>query len=750
MRVPHALNALSSDARIARRAYVLLNQHKREIAVRTDRMFAMLMIAQWLAGIVIASVVSPRAWEGRASYVHMHMWAAILLGGALTVLPVVLAALRPGQAITRYTIAVSQMLWSGLLIHLTGGRIETHFHVFGSLAFIAFYRDWRVLVPASLVAAADHLLRGMYWPESVYGVLSATPWRTLEHAAWVMFEDLFLVLACMRHATEMRTMALRQAQLHAVQSGLEHRVVERTMEIRRVNEQLRRATETAESASRAKSSFLANMSHEIRTPMTAIVGYADLMLEPDQTISDRHDCLQVIRRNANHLLELINDILDVSKIEAGKMTIERIEVNLHKLVSEVVSLVRPRALDKGLGFELQFSGPTPKRIRTDPLRLRQVLVNLLGNAVKFTQTGHIGLRVSCPARDERGRVRFEVFDTGIGISPGQLDKLFQSFTQADESTTRRFGGTGLGLNISKHLAKLLGGQISVTSEACKGSTFSVEIDAGPLDGVEMIENANESLQEPRALHTPRSSIELRGRILFAEDGPDNQRLISTHLRRAGAEVVIADNGQVALGLLDSQPFDLVLMDMQMPVLDGYYATSELRRKGYRLPVIALTAHAMAEDRAKCLQAGCTDYLSKPIDRDKLLRVIARYLHNVAPLNTSEPLIQRSVYADDPDMVELIKLYVEGLPEEVAKLTSLIEAGQLDALRRVTHQLKGSGGGYGFGRITDLAALAEQSIKAGDGLDRIRQQIQALVTCLRSVQGYQASEEGQNVAKPALD
>ncbi|HMB94672.1 MAG TPA: ATP-binding protein, partial [Tepidisphaeraceae bacterium] len=363
----------------------------------------------------------------------------------------------------------------------------------------------------------------------------------------------------------------RDQQLKAHRDHLEDEVTRRTNELRSVNGDLLIAKDRAEQASRAKSSFLANMSHEIRTPMTAIVGYADMMLDPDQTHSDRQDCLQVIRRNAGHLLDLINDILDLSKIEADKMTVERIPVDLRELAAEVASLARPRALEKGLKFTVTFDGPIPKSVKTDALRLKQVLVNLLGNAVKFTSTGKIGLGISCNCADDDAcnRIRFAISDTGIGIEKEQMSRLFQSFSQADESMTRRFGGTGLGLTISKRLTKLLGGDISVESTMGVGTTFTAEIDAGPLKNVEMLHDVSEAiLAAPLKPHSS-TQIKLNARILFAEDGLDNQRLISTYLRRAGAEVTIAPNGRIAVDLIQKEKFDLVLMDMQMPVLDGY-------------------------------------------------------------------------------------------------------------------------------------------------------------------------------------
>jgi signal transduction histidine kinase/DNA-binding response OmpR family regulator len=568
-------------------------------------------------------------------------------------------------------------------------------------------------------------------------------------------DELGVLLKCFNEMLD--EIQRRDEQLQSHRDHLEDEVSARTEELLRVNAELLEAKDRAEAASRAKSAFLANMSHEIRTPMTAIVGFADVMLEPDQTLSDRQDCLQVIRRNGAHLLDLINDILDLSKIEADKMTVERIDVELPQLVAEVVSLMRPRATEKGLRFEVIFSDPTPKVIKTDPLRLRQVLVNLLGNAVKFTASGRIGLTVAL-AQDS-GRVRFGISDSGIGIAPNQVERLFQTFTQADESMTRRFGGTGLGLTISKRLATLLGGDITVQSTVGVGSVFTIEIDPGPLDSIEMLTGVSESLLGSYIHETPVKTTCLHGRILFAEDGPDNQRLISTHLRKAGADVTIANNGKEALAWMVSERFDLVLMDMQMPVLDGYAAASKMRQMGFTLPIVALTAHAMADDRAKCLAAGCSDYLTKPIDKDKLLRALAGHLigANVEqpqvqptpaaskatepePTRVAETAVVCSEFADDPEMKQLVEEYVGRLPGEVAKLRTMLDAGEIDNLRRVAHQLKGSGGGYGFDQITELASVADQLIKEGAQIGQIRSQIDQLIEYIRKVHGYDATKE----------
>ncbi|MEP6538528.1 MAG: ATP-binding protein, partial [Bryobacteraceae bacterium] len=419
-------------------------------------MFAILMVIQWIAGIGTAIWISPRAWAGTSASIHLHVWLAIFLGGAITSLPVFLALTRPTQAFTRHAVAVSQMLMSALLIHLTEGRIETHFHIFGSLAFLALYRDWTVLIPATLTIAADHAIRGLYFQLSVFGVLNASPWRWVEHSAWVLFEDIILVKSCQRGIEEMREIATRQASVEEISSNLEHQVLQRTAE-------LEKAKVAAESANTAKSDLLANMSHELRTPMNGIIGMTELTLDTPLTVEQAEN-LKMVKDSADGLMTLLNDILDFSKIEAGKMELSPIAFDLQDCVGDCLRALDIRAQQKGIELVCDIRPNVPNGLVGDPGRLRQVLINLAGNALKFTEKGVVLVRVDIEDGDaELPTFHFRVADSGIGIPEAQQDRIFQVFEQADSSTTRRFGGTGLGLAISVRLVKLMRGRIWVES-----------------------------------------------------------------------------------------------------------------------------------------------------------------------------------------------------------------------------------------------------------------------------------------------
>ncbi len=406
------------------------------------------------------------------------------------------------------------------------------------------------------------------------------------------------------------------------------------------NKSLEQFNAAAEAATQAKSEFLANMSHEIRTPMTAILGFTDMLLG---SLSEPEDieAAKTIKRNGEYLLGIINDILDLSKIEAGKLKVERIPCSPCQIIADVASLMRVRADAKGLPLTVEYDGPIPQTIATDPTRLRQILINLAGNAIKFTETGNVRILVRLARNDgQEPKLEFDIIDTGLGMTEEQIDKLFHRFTQADSSMTRKFGGTGLGLTISKRLTEMLGGDIMVTSQPEKGSTFQATIATGPLDGVPMLDHPEEVvIRDNKPDRTaPKPQIKLDCRILLAEDGPDNQRLISFILKKAGAEVTIAENGQEALEKAlatypgwgkrygdPTEPFDLILMDIQMPVMDGYEATRRIRQEGFKGPIIALSAHAMSHAIRECLDAGCNDYAAKPVNRDKLLGIIAKHV-----------------------------------------------------------------------------------------------------------------------------
>jgi signal transduction histidine kinase/DNA-binding NarL/FixJ family response regulator len=708
-----------------------------------DRALSWLLLVEWVGAMIVARILTPPAaerWLGMPD-----LFAAAVVLGALATLPAVaVARLRPGVASTRHVVGLAQMLIGVILVHVTGGRIETHFYIFGSLAFLAFYRDWRVLVSASVLVAVDHLLRGFFMPQSIYGVAYASVWRTVEHAFWIVFEGSFLIVLCQQGLREMRVTAEQDAQLESKLNG---------------EAECRAALE----ANLVKSEFLANMSHEIRTPMTAIQGYVDLLLDTSLSASDRLKYLLTIRRNSDHLMRLLNGILDLSKIEAGKLTVERVACSPAQLVVDVASLMRVHATEKALGFSVEFATPVPETIQSDPTRLRQILLNLVGNAIKFTERGSVQIFVRCEKPDSGpARLSFEIADTGIGLTKAQTRKLFAPFAQADSSTTRRFGGTGLGLSIAKRLATLLGGDITVESLPGRGSSFTLTVETGSLEGVAMLSDLHEAGVPLDSSHAAERVSQLpekiAARVLLAEDGPDNQILVMTHLRRAGADVTVAANGRIAVELARAAveagaPFDLILMDMQMPEMDGYTATATLRKEGYQSAIVALTAHAMEGDREACIAAGCDDYLTKPIDRDKLLRTVARYGEKTrAAIESGDTILATSAFisapdapllselANDPDVADMVAAFVGVASSRADAVVAALAQGDTPTIRRLVHQLKGAAGGYGFPSITEQAKAVEEALAGGDQV-RVTLAVQALSTlCYRAGRGVALASE----------
>ncbi|HEX7466854.1 MAG TPA: ATP-binding protein, partial [Usitatibacter sp.] len=483
-------------------------------------------------------------------------------------------------------------------------------------------------------------------------------------------------------------------------------------ERKREEAELREAKAMAESASRTKSDFLASMSHEIRTPIHAIIGIAHLLAQtPLSPVQDKY--VQIFRRAGDNLLHIVNDILDLSKVEASQLELERTAFSLGDLLGKVAEMVAVRAQEKGLVLACEIAPGVPVDRMGDPTRLRQVLLNLLGNAIKFTESGEVTLRVTPASDSSPGALRFTISDTGIGIPGEKLGAVFERFTQADSSITRSYGGSGLGLTISKSLVELMGGRIWVESEVGKGSVFSftvpLEIGAAPLP------------RPPTAIDTAPELPLPALRILLVEDSADNRTITVAYLRDTPYRVDIAENGAIACEKFAAGEYDLVLMDRQMPIMDGLTATRAIRRWEIAndrapTPIIALTAAALKGDREKCLAAGCTAFLTKPIKQEMLLLAIKERSASM-PLFSQDESNRKDIFIvrANPKFADLIPAFLQNRRQDVVEMTQALERGDFQTVQRLGHDMKGVGDSYGFKAITDIGARLEEagaSVNAG--------------------------------------
>ena len=699
------------DNCIRNKASAVLQSHQQHLWSSTDRMFGVLMLLQWLGCIAAAVVISPLTWEGTRSAPHLHLWAAILLGGALALYPTYLVIRHAGSALTRNVITVAQVLFGSLLIHLTGGRIETHFHVFGSLAFIAIYRQRSLLLLAAAVVVVDHLARGIFWPQSIYGVLSAPLWRSLEHAGWVVFELTFLILATNKGRREMWTNADREARLDVAHREVEQKVEERTSELRLAEARTRAILDTAadgivtidergivqsfnpaaeqifgytaaevignnvtvlmpapyesehdgylanyldtgdkkvigigrevvgrrkdgssfpldlavsesqggiftgivrditerQAVDRMKTEFISTVSHELRTPLTSIRGSLGLLRGgiAGEVSAKAQSLIEIAEKNSDRLVRLVNDILDIEKIESGNMEFRFEAQPVVEIVHDACKANESFAAQHGVTIEI---GETVDDAvcKVDHDRIVQVLTNLISNAAKFSPSGS-SVRLSMHRVDDKLQV--EVTDRGPGIPIEFQSRIFGKFAQADSADTRESEGTGLGLSISKAIVEKHGGEVGFRTAEGQGTTFYFTV---PM--------ANRETSARPVAQTP-STDGCGPRVLVCEDDRDIGHLLTLMLQPAGAIVDVAATAGEARELLSQHDYAVMTLDLMLPGESGLNLLRTLRADAAtsNLPVVVVSAKA-SEGRKEpdCEALGVIDWLGKPIDQDGLL------------------------------------------------------------------------------------------------------------------------------------
>ena len=500
-----------------------------------------------------------------------------------------------------------------------------------------------------------------------------------------------------------------EAELNRLNANLESIVNDRT-------DELMQAKELADSASQAKTDFLSNMSHEIRTPLAAIIGFSQALRDEDYDESERQKITTRIVRNGEHLQQIISDILDLSKIESGQLEIEQIATSPFAVLGEIDSQLGMIAGDKDLDFNISYRFPIARSINTDPTYLKQILINLCSNAIKFTAEGFVRIEVS--SNRESGQIQFDVIDSGIGMAQREIDTVFDPFSQADNTTTRKYGGTGLGLPISSKLALALGGELYCKSEKGKGSRFTLTIPTNTSD-VSLVNNTEEADLMTQSLHEHVEIKPLSGHVLLVEDNPDNRELIEMYVHKTGAKIDFAKNGRQGVEMAAAKNYDLILMDMQMPVMDGVEAIKLLRENGYSKPIVSLTANAMLSNREECFSAGANDYLVKPINLSSFYEALNKYLARTENTDDSaaksgDDIHNRSdTFYSSPGYLAIVERFKQKLPALIEEIADAVHSSNWDVVQSKSHDLKGMGGTMGFAEITEVAGKMNNLVKEKD-------------------------------------